>query len=90
MTENNKEFVYTKEWLEQKLEQDRMAEEKAAAVSRESRDRENIRVAWKQQTGVEPTEAELEKVLAEKRHQDVAHAARVNEAEAARQFMQKF
>ena len=90
MTENNKEFVYTKEWLEQKLEQDRMAEEKAAAVSRESRDRENIRVAWKQQTGVEPTEAELEKVLAEKRHQDVAHAARVNEAEAASQFMQKF
>ena len=90
MTENNQDQILTQEWLSSKLEADRRAAEKAAAVSREERDRENIRVAWKQQTGVEPTEAELEKVLAEKRHQDVAHAARVNEAEAARPFMQKF
>jgi uncharacterized protein (DUF305 family) len=90
MTENDKEFVFTKTWLEQKLEQDRMAQEEAAEERREERDRENIRVAWKQKTGVDPTKAELEKALAEKRHQDVALAARVNEAEATRQFVQKF
>ena len=90
MTENNKEFVYTKEWLEQKLEQDRVIEEKAVEERREERDRENIRVAWKQQTGVEPTEAELEKALAEKRHQDVAHAARLNERYAAESIRSRF
>jgi uncharacterized protein (DUF305 family) len=89
MTEN-KEFVYTKEWLEQKLENDRMAEEKAEEQRKEERERENIRSAWKQQTGVEPTKAELEKALVEKRHQDVAHAARVNERYAAESIRSKF
>jgi uncharacterized protein (DUF305 family) len=92
MTDNSQEEqqILTRDWLAEKLENDRMAEEAAGEERREERDRENIRVAWKQQTGVEPTKAELEKALVEKRHQDVAHAARVNEAEATRQFVQKF
>ena len=90
MTENSKEFVYTKEWLEQKLENDRMAQEKAAEERREDRDREHLRAAWRHETGVEPTKSELEKALAEKRHQDVAHTARVNERYAAETVRSRF
>lgn len=78
----------TQAWLEQKLEADRVAEEKAGEERRDERDRENLRVAWKQETGVEPTKGEL--ALREMRHQDVAHAARLNEAEARRSVRLNF
>ena len=90
MTENNQDQKLTREWLEQKLENDRRQDELVAQAQREERERENLRAAWKQQAGVEPTEAELAHVLAEKRRQDVAQAARLNEAEATRQFMRNF
>jgi hypothetical protein len=67
-----------------------VAEEKAGEERRDERDRENLRVAWKQETGVEPTKGELELALREKRHQDVAHAARLNEAEARRSVRLNF
>jgi hypothetical protein len=82
--------ILTKEWLEQKLEQDRLAEEKAEEERAEEQDRENLRAAWRQQTGVEPTVAELEQALAEKRRADVADTARRNEAQARRSLMQNF
>jgi hypothetical protein len=80
----------TQEWLEQKLAADRVAEEKAGEERRDERDRENLRVGWKQETGVEPTKGELEQALREKRQQDVAYTARLNEERARRSAMQNF
>jgi hypothetical protein len=82
--------ILTQEWLEQKLAADRLAEEKAEEERREEQDRENLRAAWKQETGVEPTVAELEQALAEKTRADVADTARRNEAYARRQVHQTF
>ncbi len=85
--------ILTREWHQQKLEQDRLAGESAEQERREEQERENLRAAWKQGTGAEPTKGELEQALREKRHQDVADAARqvrLNEAEARRSLRQNF
>jgi hypothetical protein len=82
--------ILTKEWLAEKLEADRAAEEKARQEQADERTRENLRVAWKQETGVEPTKSELAGALLEKRRKDVADAARLNEAQARRSLMQNF
>jgi hypothetical protein len=82
--------ILTREWLAEKLEADRLAAEKAEEERRDEQDRENLRAAWKQETGVEPTVAELEQALAEKRRADVADTARRNEAQARRSLMQNF
>jgi hypothetical protein len=84
MTENNDQIL-TREWLAQKLEQNRKDEEERREERTEEQAFEDIRLAWIQETGVEPTWDELKKALAEKRNQDVAEAARLNEAQAARQ-----
>jgi hypothetical protein len=80
----------TQEWLEQKLEQDRMAEEEAERDRRAEQDRENLRAAWAQQTGQDPTAAQLEQLLADKRQEDVRLAARHNEAVAREQVRSIF
>ena len=82
--------VLTKEWLVQKLETEKLAAEKAEEERRDEQDRENLRSAWRQETSVEPTVAELEQALAEKRRADVADTARRNEAYARRQVHQNF
>jgi hypothetical protein len=82
--------ILTQEWLQQKLEAGRAAEEKARQEEADERTRENLRAAWKQETGVEPTKGELEQALREKRRKDVADAARLNEAQARQSLMQNF
>jgi hypothetical protein len=82
--------ILTQEWLAEKLAADRLAEEKAGQEQANERTRENLRAAWKQETGVEPTKGELEQALREKRRKDVADAARLNEAQARRSLMQNF
>lgn len=90
MTENNTEYVCTREWLAGKLEADKLAAETVEEERREEQAFEDVRQAWVQQTGVEPTWDELKKALQEKRNQDVAYAARLNEAQARRQYRQMF
>jgi hypothetical protein len=60
--------ILTKEWLAQKLEKDKAAAEEAEQMMADERTRENLRAAWKQQTGAEPTHTEVERALAEKRN----------------------
>ena len=90
MTENNNDHVLTREWLASKLEQDRLAAEEAEQERRDERARDDMRAAWKQETGGEPSKAELEKALQEKRYKDVADTARANEAVARQQFRRVF
>jgi hypothetical protein len=86
--------ILTAEWLQAKLERDQLAQEKARQEEAEEKARENLREnlreAHKQQHGVEPTHAELEHALREKRRQDTVETARVNEAVARRQMHQLF
>jgi hypothetical protein len=90
MAEEQQDVKYTKEWLAEKLEQDRKAAEEAEEERRETQAYEDVRQAWVQETGVEPTWDELKKALAEKRNHDVAQAARLNEAKARRAIHQQF
>jgi hypothetical protein len=78
--------ILTKAWLKEKLEADRAA----AETVEEEQAFEDVRQAWVQQTGVEPTWDELKKALQEKRNQDVAYSARLNETQARRQYRQMF
>jgi uncharacterized protein (DUF305 family) len=82
--------ILTKAWLKEKLEADRAAAETVEEERREEQAFEDVRQAWVQQTGVEPTWDELKKALQEKRNQDVAYAARLNEAQARRAIHQQF
>jgi hypothetical protein len=82
--------VLTREWLQAKLEKEKIQAGKAQQERRDARAREDMRAAFKQETGSEPTPSELEKALQEKRRKDVAETARLNEANARRAMHQSF
>ena len=87
---DQQDFVYTQEWLKQKLEREKAEREKAKQERAEERDREHIREVYRQETGSEPTEAQVEATLAEKRRQDTVETARANEAAASRAIRAQF
>ena len=87
---DGQDFVYTREWLERKLEREQAELEKAERERVEVRDREHIREVYRQETGSEPTEAQVEATLAEKRRQDTVETARANEAAASRAIRAQF
>jgi hypothetical protein len=90
MTEESNDQILTKEWFEQKQAADKLAAGEAEEERREEQALEDMRQAWVQETGVEPTWGELEKALREKRLKDVAETARVNEEKARRAIHQQF
>jgi len=90
MTENNTEYVYTKAWLESKLEQDRLDEEKAEKERRHEQAEEGLRAAYKDETGRDPSDAELKQMVADMKREDAIASARQNEAQAARQVRGMF
>src|SRR3954470_12437777 len=69
---------------------DRLEEAEAKFERDEERAREAIRVAYRQGTGVDPTQAEIEATLAEKRRVDAAEVARRNEAYASAAIRRNF
>jgi hypothetical protein len=89
MTEENDQIL-SREWLAGKLERDHEQREREEQETAQERAVEGIRQAWIQETGVEPTQAQVDATLAEKRRQAVAETARRNEQIASRQVRGMF
>lgn len=82
--------VITQEMVAAWSAHDKLEEEKAAQANREERAVEEMRAAWVEENGIEPSEAEIKQALALKRQGDAAERARRNEQIASRQIRSIF
>jgi hypothetical protein len=82
--------VVTREMLEKELTEREVSEALGKIAQRDEQDREDLKRAWITATGQEPSEEELENVLAEKRWEDIKERARQHEAAARHRLRQQF
>jgi hypothetical protein len=80
----------TREWLEQKLAADHVAEEKAELEKTEEQAQEEARQAYIEVNGTEPTSAELDALVRETRAQETLDRLAANRRQAAHQVRQMF
>jgi hypothetical protein len=89
MTESDDQIL-TKEWLAEKLQRDQEQREKEEQENAAERAVEEMRAAWIEENGVEPTESEIKQALALKRQGDAAERAKANRQIASRQIRRAF